>query len=77
MPLDDEATTRFQALKAWRTEVAKAHNVPAYVVFADASLAEMAREHPATLDELAGISGVGTKKLQAYGDEILRLLAGA
>ena len=77
VPLDDEATTRFQALKAWRTEVAKAHNVPAYVVFADASLAEMAREHPATLDELAGISGVGAKKLQAYGDEILRLLAGA
>ena len=77
VPLDDDATARFQALKAWRTEVARAHNVPAYVVFADASLAEMAREHPATLDELAGISGVGTKKLQAYGDEILRLLAGA
>ncbi|HRD96595.1 MAG TPA: DNA helicase RecQ [Rubrivivax sp.] len=77
VPLDDEATTRFLALKAWRTEVAKAHNVPAYVVFADASLAEMAREHPATLDKLAGISGVGAKKLQAYGDQILRLLAGA
>jgi ATP-dependent DNA helicase RecQ len=76
MPLGDEATARFLALKAWRTEVAKAHNVPAYVVFADASLAEMAREHPATLDELAGISGVGAKKLQAYGSEILRLLAG-
>ncbi|MBL8313989.1 MAG: DNA helicase RecQ [Rubrivivax sp.] len=77
VPLDDDATTRFLALKAWRTEVAKAHNVPAYVVFADASLAEMAREQPATLDELAGINGVGAKKLQAYGDQILRLLAGA
>ena len=77
VPLDEDATTRFMALKAWRTEVAKAHNVPAYVVFADASLAEMAREHPATLDELAGISGVGAKKLEAYGAEILRLLGRA
>jgi ATP-dependent DNA helicase RecQ len=74
VPLDEDATARFMALKAWRTEVAKAHNVPAYVVFADASLAEMARQHPATLDELAGISGVGAKKLEAYGAEILRLL---
>jgi ATP-dependent DNA helicase RecQ len=77
VPLDEDATTRFMALKAWRTEVAKSHNVPAYVVFADASLAEMARQHPATLDELAGISGVGAKKLEAYGAEILRLLANA
>ena len=77
VPLDEDATSRFMALKAWRTEVAKSHNVPAYVVFADASLAEMARQHPATLDELAAISGVGAKKLEAYGAEILRLLANA
>jgi len=74
VPLDEDATARFMALKAWRTEVAKAHNVPAYVVFADASLAEMARQHPATLVDLSGISGVGAKKLEAYGAEILRLL---
>ena len=76
LPLDDEATQRFAALKAWRAEVAREHNVPAYVVFHDTTLAEMARGCPASLDELAGISGVGSKKLEAYGAEILRVLAG-
>ena len=75
VPLDDEATQRFAALKAWRGEVAREHNVPAYVVFHDAALAEMARECPVTLEALAGISGVGSKKLEAYGSDILRLLA--
>ena len=74
LPLDEAATERFQALKAWRAEVAREHNLPAYVVFHDATLAEMAREMPATLDALAGISGVGSKKLEAYGREILRVL---
>jgi ATP-dependent DNA helicase RecQ len=77
LPLDDAATLRFSALKAWRAEVAKAHNLPAYIVFHDTTLAEMAREQPATLDELAGISGVGSRKLEAYGAEILRVLADA
>ncbi|MFX4512879.1 HRDC domain-containing protein, partial [Acinetobacter baumannii] len=53
---------------------ARAHNLPAYVVFHDATLADMARIAPQTLGELAGISGVGAKKLQAYGDQILALL---
>jgi ATP-dependent DNA helicase RecQ len=77
LALDDVATVRFEQLKAWRGEVARAHNLPAYVVFHDAALAEMARERPATLDELAAISGVGAKKLEAYGAEILRVLASA
>jgi ATP-dependent DNA helicase RecQ len=75
VPLDERGTELFGALKAWRAEVAREHNLPAYVVFHDATLAEMAREQPATLDELAGISGVGAKKLEAYGAEILRVLA--
>ena len=75
-PLDAEGLARFAALKAWRAEVARAHNLPAYVVFHDATLAEMAEVRPASLDELAGISGVGAKKLDAYGDDILRVLAG-
>ena len=75
VPLDDEATMRFAALRAWRAEIAKEHNLPAYVVFHDTTLAEMARQRPHNLDELAGISGVGAKKLEAYGTEILRLLA--
>ncbi|MBI5718256.1 MAG: DNA helicase RecQ [Burkholderiales bacterium] len=75
LPLDGEALARFAVLKAWRTEVARAHNVPAYVVFNDASLAQMARECPASLPALGAISGVGAKKLERYGEEILRLLA--
>jgi ATP-dependent DNA helicase RecQ len=72
--LDDEGQRRYAALKAWRAEVAREHNLPAYVVFHDATLAEMARSRPGSLDELGGISGVGAKKLEAYGREILRVL---
>ena len=68
---------RFAALKAWGSEVAREHNLPAYVVFHDATLAEMAREAPRTLDALAGIGGIGAKKLDAYGQEILRVIAAA
>ena len=74
IPLDAPATDRFAALKAWRAEVAKAHNLPAYVVFHDATLAEMARSVPRSLDELATIGGVGAKKLEAYGRDILAVL---
>jgi ATP-dependent DNA helicase RecQ len=75
LPLDDAASARFAALKAWRGEVAREHNLPAYIVFHDATLAEMAREQPATLPALAAIGGVGEKKLAAYGEQILRVLA--
>ena len=74
LPLDEDGLLRFAALKAWRGEVAREHNLPAYVVFHDATLAEMAREAPDSLTALAGISGVGAKKLEAYGQEILRVL---
>jgi ATP-dependent DNA helicase RecQ len=77
LPLDAQALKRYAALKAWRAEVAKEHNLPAYVVFHDATLAEMARSLPASLDALAQISGVGEKKLEAYGREILRVLDAA
>ena len=74
-PLDPAGLERFAALKTWRAGVAKAHNLPAYVVFHDVTLAEMAEVRPASLDELAGIGGVGAKKLDAYGEDILRVLA--
>ena len=74
VPIADDAAARFGALKAWRADVARAHNVPAYVVFHDATLAEMARACPGTLEALGGISGVGAKKLERYGSDILRLL---
>jgi ATP-dependent DNA helicase RecQ len=74
LPLDEQGQALFAALKAWRAEVARGHGLPAYVIFHDATLAAMAREQPADLQALAGISGVGDKKLQAYGLEILRVL---
>ena len=74
LSMDDEELLRFEALKAWRAGVAREHNLPAYVVFHDATLAEMAKEMPESLDELAEISGVGAKKLDAYGRDILRVL---
>jgi ATP-dependent DNA helicase RecQ len=74
LDLDSAAQARFEALKQWRSEVAKEHGLPAYVIFQNVTLAEMARVHPQSLDELAGISGVGAKKLEAYGREILRVL---
>jgi ATP-dependent DNA helicase RecQ len=78
LPLDAEALQRFAALKAWRAEAAKSHNVPAFVVFHDSTLAQMARDNPHELAALRQVNGVGEKKLQAYGDEILRVLhAGA
>ena len=72
--LDGDATERFEALKAWRSEVAKEHGLPGYVIFHNATLAEMARVLPSDLAELGEISGVGAKKLDAYGREILRVL---
>jgi ATP-dependent DNA helicase RecQ len=74
LPLDPAGQSLFDALRAWRAEVAREHGLPAYVIFHDATLAEMARERPATLDALAGVSGVGAKKLEAYGQEILRVV---
>ncbi|MCB2022961.1 MAG: DNA helicase RecQ [Rhizobacter sp.] len=76
LPLDEAGVERFTALKAWRTGVAREHNLPPYVVFHDAALAEMAQRCPSSLDELGAISGVGAKKLEAYGRDILRVLEG-
>ena len=74
--LDNAGLERYTALKAWRAEVAREHKLPAYVVFHDATLAEMARACPDSLAALGEISGVGAKKLEAYGRDILRVLAG-
>ncbi len=49
--------------------------MPPYVIFHDATLAEMARERPTSLEALSAITGVGAKKLEAYGQEILRVLS--
>ncbi len=69
--LDAAAQERFAALKAWRAEVAKEHNLPAYVIFHDATLAAIAEQNPQTLDDLNGINGIGARKLEAYGEAVL------
>jgi ATP-dependent DNA helicase RecQ len=74
--LDDAGLARFAAVKSWRSGVAAERGLPAYTVFHDATLAEMARLEPGSLAELATISGVGEKKLAAYGAGILAVLAG-
>ena len=75
--LDDAAQVRFTHLKAWRGEVAREHNLPAYVIFHDATLAAIAAIAPRSLGDLEGVSGIGAKKLEAYGGEVLRVCTGA
>ena len=65
----------FEQLRAWRAETARKHNVPAYVIFHDATMREIARIRPASLNDLRGVSGVGEKKLETYGKEIVALVA--
>ena len=71
--LNQDAMVRYINLKAWRAEVAKEHNLPAYVIFHDATLAHIAQAAPKNLDDLQGISGIGVKKLEAYGQEVLQV----
>jgi ATP-dependent DNA helicase RecQ len=75
--LDDAGQQRYDALKAWRAEVARSHNLPAYVIFHDATLAAIAQARPQDLEALQGIAGIGAKKLEAYGGEVLRVVTSA
>jgi len=72
--LSDDALARFNDLKAWRAEVAREHNLPAYVIFHDATLASIAHRAPQSIGDLQGISGMGAKKLEAYASEVLRVV---
>jgi ATP-dependent DNA helicase RecQ len=59
----------------WRTETAKGDGVPAYVIFHDATLAEIARLGPGSIDDLRGIPGMGARKLDRFGYELLHVVA--
>jgi ATP-dependent DNA helicase RecQ len=72
-----EAGELFDRLRGWRAATARAHGVPAYVIFHDATLRDIALRQPGSTELLADISGVGTRKLQAYGEAILAIVAGA
>jgi ATP-dependent DNA helicase RecQ len=73
--LDPQIDDRFQRLRKLRKSIADARSVPAYVVFSDTTLLEMAERLPRTAQDLLGISGVGPKKLEQYGAPFLAELA--
>ncbi|GGQ07243.1 DNA helicase RecQ [Streptomyces mutabilis] len=74
--LPQELLPAFEALRAWRAEQAREQGVPAYVIFHDATLREIATAWPTSIGQLGGISGVGEKKLATYGEGVLAVLAG-
>jgi ATP-dependent DNA helicase RecQ len=67
----------FEQLRSWRAGEAKEQGVPAYIVFGDATLRAVAVARPASLEELDGISGIGAKKREAYGEALLAVVAAA
>jgi len=69
--VDPELRTR---LRTWRSDIARQRGVPAYVVLHDATIDGIARAWPTTLDELRNVPGIGDKKLEHYGEELLRLV---
>ena len=74
--LDGPAQALFERLRAWRTETAKAHGVPAYVIFHDATLLELARACPRNEGELRSTPGIGTAKMEHYGAALLDICHG-
>ncbi|MFD9316785.1 DNA helicase RecQ [Streptomyces sp. NPDC060053] len=73
--LPQELLPAFEALRAWRAEQAREQGVPAYVIFHDATLREIATVWPTSVQQLGGISGVGEKKLVTYGEGVVAVLA--
>ena len=65
------------ALRAWRSEVARKRGVPAYVVLHDSTIDGIATSRPTTPEQLRGIPGIGDKKLEHYGDELIALVKAA
>ncbi len=72
--LGEADTALFDRLRTWRGEAAREHGVPAYVVFHDATLREIATRRPTTLAELGAVNGVGENKLARYGEQVLALV---
>jgi ATP-dependent DNA helicase RecQ len=72
--LDARSASLFEALRSWRLATSREHGVPAYVIFHDGTLKEIARAKPMTMTALGEVSGVGEKKLEAYGRDIIALV---
>ena len=77
MDLSARDAALFERLRDWRRQTALEHDVPAYVIFHDATLREIALRKPVDLAELGTISGIGARKLEAYGASLLRVVVGA
>ncbi|WP_094770651.1 DNA helicase RecQ [Microbacterium gorillae] len=73
--LPDDARELFEELRVWRAGVAREQGVPAYIVFGDATLRALAEHRPSSAAELDGISGIGAKKKDAYGEAVLEVIA--
>lgn len=73
-PLDPDDERLFEALRAWRGDMARQLGMPAYIVFNDRTMREIARRRPSTERELLNISGIGPTKLENYGDDVLSLV---
>jgi DNA helicase-2/ATP-dependent DNA helicase PcrA len=72
--MDDDLHAR---LKEWRSAMASQQNVPAYVIFTDATLVALAERQPRTREQLIDIAGIGPRKLALYGAAVIALVAGA
>ncbi|MEV1172401.1 RQC domain-containing protein, partial [Nonomuraea sp. NPDC049784] len=72
--LSAEAAPIFERLRSWRAATAKEQGVPAYVIFHDATLREIATARPSSTAELSGVNGVGENKLAKYGEQLLEVL---
>lgn len=75
--LEPAQRERFEALRAWRTSVAKEKQIPPYMVFSDATLVGIVETAPQSVQQLGTVSGVGAKKLAEYGEDVLEALSGA
>ncbi len=73
-PTQDESDPVFQALKKWRLSIAKAHDVPAFVVFNDKTLHAIANDRPTDKSSLLAVSGIGPAKAEKFGEDVLRLV---
>ncbi len=76
MVLEGEAGELFERLRAWRSSAAQTASVPAYVVFTDATLQAIAETRPASLRELSALPGIGARKLDLYGEDVLAAVRG-
>ena len=74
-PSSAEQSPAFRALREWRLERSRAEEVPAFVVFSDATLHELADRLPRSWDELASVPGIGPVKIERYGNDVVRVLS--